>query len=83
MTLLCAPPLWRPRSPWPGRARLAAATVGLLFVFYLVWAELFRINAICLWCTVVHALTLVLFAVVAVVQALAPTAVDRRIGAGR
>lgn len=83
MTLLCAPPLWRPRSPWPGRARLAAATVGLLFVFYLVWAELFRINAICLWCTVVHALTLVLFAVVAVVQALAPTAVDGRIGAGR
>jgi uncharacterized membrane protein len=52
-------------------------------VFYLVWAELFRINAICLWCTVVHALTLVLFAVIAVVQALAPTAVDRRIGAGR
>jgi len=83
MTLLCAPQLWRSRSPWPGRARLAAATVGLLFVFYLVWAELFRINAICLWCTVVHALTLVLFAVVAVIQALAPTAVDRRIGAGR
>jgi uncharacterized membrane protein len=83
MTLLCTPPLWRQRSPWPGRARLAAVTVGLLFVFYLVWAELFRINAICLWCTVVHALTLLLFAVLAVVQALAPTAVDQRIGAGR
>jgi uncharacterized membrane protein len=83
MTLLCVPPLWRSRSQWPGRARLAAASVGLLFVFYLVWAELFRINAICLWCTVVHALTLVLFAVVAVVQALTPTAVDGRIGAGR
>jgi uncharacterized membrane protein len=74
MTLLCTPPLWRQRSPWPGRARLAAATVGLLFVFYLVWAELFRINAICLWCTVVHALTFALFAVVAVAHALAPTA---------
>jgi uncharacterized membrane protein len=76
MTLLCTPPLWRQRTPWPGRARLAAATMGLLFVFYLVWAELFRINAICLWCTVVHALTLALFAVLAVVQALAPTTVD-------
>jgi uncharacterized membrane protein len=76
MTLLCTPQLWRHRAPWPGRARLAASTVGLLFVFYLVWAELFRINAICLWCTVVHALTLALFAVLAVDQALAPTAVD-------
>jgi uncharacterized membrane protein len=80
MTLLCTPPLWRQRTPWPGRARLAAATMGLLFVFYLVWAELFRINAICLWCTVVHALTLALFAVLAVVQALAPTAVDGSAG---
>jgi uncharacterized membrane protein len=52
-------------------------------VFYLVWAELFRINAICLWCTVVHALTLAVFAVLAVVQALAPTTLDRRIDAGR
>ena len=32
-------------------------------VFYLVWAELFKIGAICLWCTVVHVLTLALFVV--------------------
>ena len=47
--------------------------VGVLFVFYLVWAELFQIDAICLWCTVVHALTLVLFGLVVVREALAPT----------
>jgi uncharacterized membrane protein len=46
------------------RLRLAMAVVGVLFVIYLVWAELFRINAICLWCTGVHALTIALFAVV-------------------
>ncbi|GAB3929064.1 hypothetical protein GCM10029976_028010 [Kribbella albertanoniae] len=46
--------------------------VGVVFVLYLVWAELFRINAICLWCTVVHALTLVLFALVVIRTALPP-----------
>ncbi|HMT32997.1 MAG TPA: vitamin K epoxide reductase family protein [Dermatophilaceae bacterium] len=43
--------------------RLAAVGVGLAMVFYLVWAELFKIGAICLWCTVVHVLTLALFVV--------------------
>jgi uncharacterized membrane protein len=33
-------------------------------VLYLVWIELFRVGAICLWCTAVHAFTIVLFAVV-------------------
>ncbi len=28
---------------------------------YLVWAELYRIHAICLWCTAVHVLTFVLW----------------------
>ncbi len=35
-------------------------------------AELFRIDAICLWCTVVHALTVALFAVLALGAALRP-----------
>ncbi|WP_406055445.1 vitamin K epoxide reductase family protein [Kribbella sp. NBC_00889] len=73
MTVLCLPQMWRATSPWPGRVRLAAVVVGVLFVFYLVWAELFQIDAICLWCTVVHALTLVLFGLVVVREALAPT----------
>ena len=41
-------------------------------MIYLVWAELFRIEAICLWCTGVHAVTLALFAVVALDAALRP-----------
>ncbi|MEV6283906.1 vitamin K epoxide reductase family protein [Kribbella sp. NPDC051770] len=70
MVVLSLPPAWRTASPWPGRLRLAAVAVGVLFVCYLIWAELFRIDAICLWCTVVHALTLVLFGLVAIRQAL-------------
>jgi uncharacterized membrane protein len=38
------------------RLQLAWAAGGLAFVFYLVYAELFLIGAICLWCTAVHLL---------------------------
>ena len=74
MTVLSLPPMWRTSSPWPSRLRLIGVLVGVVFVCYLIWAELFQINAICLWCTVVHGLTLVLFALVLVREALAPPA---------
>jgi uncharacterized membrane protein len=74
MTVLSVPPMWRTSSPWPGRLRLAGVLTGVVFVCYLIWAELFQINAICLWCTVVHALTLVLFALVIMRLALVPPA---------
>jgi uncharacterized membrane protein len=74
MTVLSLPPTWRTSSPWPSRLRLAGVLVGVVFVCYLIWAELFQINAICLWCTVVHGLTLVLFALVLVREALTPPA---------
>ena len=41
---------------------------------YLAWAELYKIDAICLWCTAVHVLTAALFGVIAVGTALLPTA---------
>jgi uncharacterized membrane protein len=40
--------------------RVAWVLGGLGFVLYLVYAELFLIGAICLWCTVVHALVFVI-----------------------
>jgi uncharacterized membrane protein len=45
--------------------RLAATVVGMISVLYLLWAELFKIDAICLFCTGVHVLTFLLFALVA------------------
>jgi uncharacterized membrane protein len=65
MVPACLPAAWRSANPWMRRARLAAATVGILFVFYLIYAELFIINNICLWCTAVHVITVALFAVIA------------------
>lgn len=63
MAWLCRPVLFRrPGVRWD-RLRLAAVSVGMAMVLYLVWAELFKIHAICLWCTVVHVLTFMLFIV--------------------
>jgi uncharacterized membrane protein len=67
MTALCLPPLWRRRSAAIDRLRLAAVCVGMLSVFYLVWAELFKLDAICLFCTGVHVITFLLFALIVLV----------------
>jgi uncharacterized membrane protein len=65
MVPACLPVAWRSRKPLIRRARLVAATVGILFVFYLIYAELFIIDNICLWCTAVHVVAVALFAVIA------------------
>lgn len=62
MAALCVPAAWR--IPRLDIVRVIGAALGVVSVIYLVWAELFRINAICLWCTVVHLCTLVLFGAV-------------------
>jgi len=49
-------------------ARLGGAVIGVLMVFYLLYAELFEVDRICLWCTVVHVITVALFAVLVVEQ---------------
>ncbi|HET6792890.1 MAG TPA: vitamin K epoxide reductase family protein [Acidimicrobiales bacterium] len=59
---LCLPRSWAdPRLRTP---RTWAATGGMAFVAYLIYAELYGVHAICLWCTAVHVVTFGLFAVV-------------------
>lgn len=55
---LCSPIGWRMRRL--DAVRVAAAATGVVSSLYLVWVELFRLDAICLWCTVVHLSTLAL-----------------------
>jgi uncharacterized membrane protein len=55
MVALLSKPAWGVVALRP--VRLAGAGLGMVGVIYLVWAELFRIDAICLWCTAVHACT--------------------------
>lgn len=60
---------WAWRRPSLDLVRLVALAGGVVMVGWLVYAELFRIEAICLWCTVVHVVTVALFAVVLLGQA--------------
>ncbi len=68
MTGINSPWGWRSKLPAVHWARLASIVVGIVFVLYLVYAELFLINAICVYCTSVHIITFILFALI-VVQA--------------
>lgn len=51
------------RLPPVTRARAVAVVsgVGVLFVLWLVWAELVGVGRICLWCTVVHVVVVSVF----------------------
>jgi uncharacterized membrane protein len=64
LTALCTPWAWRSARPELRWARLVAVAAGVGMVVYLLYAELFQIDAICIYCTVVHAVTVGLFAAV-------------------
>jgi uncharacterized membrane protein len=57
---------WAWRMTWPPVrwARVGSMVVGIVFVLYLVYTELFTIRAICLWCTSVHVITFALFVLI-------------------
>jgi uncharacterized membrane protein len=67
---LMVPAAWRSRDRRLRLARLVLVALGVPFVLWLVYAELFVVHAICLWCTVVHVVTIALFATVVLAMAL-------------
>ena len=71
MVVINSPQAWRAKNPWIPRLRLAAVVVGMLFVLYLIYNELIRIGQVCEYCTSVHIITFILFALI-VYQATAP-----------
>lgn len=64
MLAFMSPPLWRSPVMLVHRLRLVAVTAGMAMVLWLVYVELFKADAICLWCTGVHAITFLLFGLV-------------------
>jgi uncharacterized membrane protein len=65
MTAACVPAAWRSRHRALRTGRMLLAAAGIATALYLVYAELFEIDAICLWCTAVHVISALLFALTA------------------
>ncbi|HEU5347021.1 MAG TPA: vitamin K epoxide reductase family protein, partial [Ktedonobacterales bacterium] len=66
MALVALLAIWRNRRE-PSRLRLAHllwGALGMVFVLYLVYAEIVVLHRLCEWCTVVHLLTLITFLIV-------------------
>lgn len=76
MLLANLPASWRRDEAWVRIGRLAIAAGGVVFVLYLIYAELFRIDAICLWCSAVHLITGLLFGLVCFGTALGVSEAD-------
>ena len=70
MVAAVSPWAWRSKYPAVAWVRLASVVVGIVFVLYLVYTELFTLKAICLWCTSVHSITFVLFVLVVISAAI-------------
>lgn len=74
MLALQSPWAWRSYW-WPVRAgRVLWSVVGVGTAVWLIYAELFKLDAICLWCTAVHVISVLLFASTAFATAV--TALD-------
>lgn len=62
MVAIMTPWAWRAKWPVIGWARIGSLIVGIVFVLYLVYTELFTLGGhICLYCTYVHIITFLLF----------------------
>lgn len=70
MLPLQLPRAWRSQNQLLRRARLVFTAIGVAMVFWLIYVELFKLNAICLYCTAVHVLSLALFGLTAIGTAL-------------
>jgi uncharacterized membrane protein len=63
------PIAWRNKSVALKRVRLASAAIGIVMILWLIYVELFKLNAICLYCTGVHIITVLLFVTTALATA--------------
>jgi uncharacterized membrane protein len=65
MAVLQSPPAWRSPNRALRAGRVGWSVVGVATALWLVYAELFKLDAICEWCTAVHVVSLLLFIVTA------------------
>ena len=61
LVAIMSPWAWRMRRREVAWLRLASMVVGMGFVMYLIYAEIYQIQQVCEYCTGVHIVTFVLF----------------------
>ena len=76
MAVVQSPPAWRSGRPVLRAARLGWALVGVATAVWLIYAELFKLDAVCLWCTAAHVISVALFALTAFATAVTASTVD-------
>ncbi|HVA04298.1 MAG TPA: vitamin K epoxide reductase family protein [Acidimicrobiales bacterium] len=64
MTVLCLPVAWRAVDKRVHLARLLLSIVGIGMVIYLFAEELFVLQSLCVWCSIIHAIGFLLFAII-------------------
>ena len=67
---LFSPWAWRLKYPRVGLVRLGSVILGMGFVMYLIFAEVYQIDQVCEYCTGVHIVTFLLFCMTVVAAAL-------------
>jgi uncharacterized membrane protein len=77
MLILQLPMLWKSSSILLRRLRLAYSIIGLCTVFWFVFVEFHRLDAICLYCSAVHVLTFCLFVVTLIGSSIISPATDK------
>lgn len=65
MVILQSPWLWRRQEMTVRGARILWGLVGMGTAIKLIYDELYNLDAICLWCTAVHAITFTILVVTA------------------
>jgi uncharacterized membrane protein len=69
MVAVTTPWAWRSQRREIALARLGSIIVGVGFILYLIYVELFQVGFICLECTSVHVITFLLFGLIALTVA--------------
>jgi uncharacterized membrane protein len=77
--ILAGVTIWKPELRSTRLAMLAWTLLGMLTVFYLVYAELVQLHTICIWCTSLHAIILVML-LISVTQLQTPDYDEEEVG---
>ena len=82
MSLLCLPTAWHSADRRIHLARLILSILGIGMIIYLFAEELFIIQSLCVWCSIIHFVGFLLFAIIVTASPALLTSADGRVTAG-